>query len=599
MYRFSDWITSLRPDFWKVFYEHPELLSVFSYSNGVLAAKNGGYQALESYDIVDIGEHNPGNTVAWVPIDLLANTYVAGSDYPYQFEVDAEWLYIDCLHDAHVDPTITLQNIVDFRLMNHKLCFIKYPQLESMYVSKGLYSGTRLADDFGTAFGYERTDSFSYRDSMVPLMELFYRGPTLHNIVSAANVMVNNPVAKYGNEVILNTAGGDVITDQYRYNLGGANLAYNVGDTIEKHSPFANAIELYTEKTNPSWWLDRIPGLFQKYKVDGAVQPSHRDVMMETFLKYFIAHIRINLNKTDWRQYTFYQDIWELLLDGSSTRTDYILSMFYNAQDFDMPEVIDVCKIRLTAFSIWGGRKVPGSEHWLYAPELVNPIVYPEGTSDYDWFVGSLRYHVLDEGTKTQEFWSSEPKQLSYVEPHISHWYGRNTMTPNIPLVSKRVSDSSIPQVQHLFSKVTLKRPVNSEVITVIPQDTNLSAYRMESVYGDQNIAHEDLDEWTNTGTTHLGIEGLVVNLGTTGTSVSPPINVGGIPKKLSVRVVKAVTSTTSVLVQYSNDNKATWIDVPSTPIQGLVGDIYFKATLQATSITSPVFKGLDISIRV
>jgi hypothetical protein len=434
---------------------------------------------------------------------------------------------------------------------------------------------------------------------MVPLMELFYRGPTLHNIISAANVMVNNPVAKYGNEVILNTAGGDVITDQYRYNLGGANLAYNVGDTIDRHSPFANAIELYTEKTKPSWWLDRIPGLFQKYKVDGAVQPAHRDAMMETFLKYFIAHIRINLNKTDWRQYTFYQDIWELLLDGSSTRTDYILSMFYNAKDFDMPEVIDVCKIRLTAFSIWGGRKVPGSEHWLYAPELVNPIVYPEGTTDYDWFVGSLRYHVLDEGTKTQEFWSSEPKQLSYVEPHISHWYGRNTMTPNIPLVSKRVSDSSIPQVQHLFSKVTLKRPVNSEVITVIPQDTNLSAYRMESVYGDQNIAHEDLDEWTNTGTTHLGIEGLVVNLGTTGTSVSPPINVGGIPKKLSVRVVKAVTSTTSVLVQYSNDNKATWIDVPSTPIQGLVGDIYFKATLQATSITSPVFKGLDISIRV
>jgi hypothetical protein len=121
----------------------------------------------------------------------------------------------------------------------------------------------------------------------------------------------------------------------------------------------------------------------------------------------------------------------------------------------------------------------------------------------------------------------------------------------------------------------------------------------MESVYGDQNIAHEDLDEWTNTGTTHLGIEGLVVNLGTTGTSVSPPINVGGIPKKLSVRVVKAVTSTTSVLVQYSNDNKATWIDVPSTPIQGLVGNVYFKATLQATNITSPVFKGLDISIRV
>lgn len=599
MFRFSDWVTGLRPDFWKVFYEHPDLLNLFSYVNSVQAAKSGGYDMLSMYDILDIGEHNPGHTLAWEPIDLGNHTYVQGSDYPFQFPIDENWIYIDCLHDKRVDPEVTLQNIVDFRLIKHKLCFIKYPYLERMLVSKGLYAGTRLADDFGKAFGFERKDSFDYRDKMVPMMELFYRGPTLHNIKAAANVMINNPVAKYGNEKIINTSGGDVITDIYRYNLAGAHLAYNVGDTIGKHFPFADAIELATEKTNPSWWLDRLPKLFSKYKVDGPIDKFQRDLMMEKFLKYFVAHIRINLNKIDWREYVFYKDLWELLLDGSPTRTDYILSMYYQVVDLDMPiPNFDVEKVKLTAHSIWGRRNIP-SEMWLHAPTIVKPTIYIDGTTNGDWYVGSLRYHILDADKKTQEFWSSEPKQWSYVEPHISHWYGRFTLDPKIPMVSRKVLSEDIPDVQDLHIKVDLKRPAATEIISVIPVDTNVSTFRTISIYGDQNIAHEDLDEWEHFDTCHLGVEGLVVALGKTGYGVSPAMNVGGIPKNIIVRVVTGLASNTNIDVFYSYD-KSVWEPLPiDNVIRGARNDVYYKAVITASSITSPVFKGLDISIRV
>lgn len=605
MYRYSDWQSGLRPDFWRVFYEHPDLLKLFAFIHAVQAANSGGYQMLEMYDIVDIGEHNPGHTVTWVPIDLVTNSYVAGHDYPYQFPVDEKWIYIDCLHDTRIDPTVSLQTIVDFRLIDHKICFIKLPAFEKMYISKGLYAGTRLADDYGTAFGYERPDSVHYRDTIVPLMALFYQGPTLHNIISSANVMINNPVAKYGDEKIINTEDGDVITDSYRYDLAGAHLAYNVGDTIRKHSPFADVIEFSTEKTHPSWWLERLPQLFQKYKVDGAISADQRDILMDTFLKYYIAHIRINLNKTDWRKYEFFSDIWNLLLDGSPVRTDYILSMYYHAYDLDMPlPNLDVAKVKLTAFSMWGGRKVPGSEHWLYAPEIVKPTIYQDGTTNNDWYVGSLRYHILDADKKAQEFWSSEPKQLSYVEPHISSWYGRFTTTPNIPLVSKRVLNTGIPAIQQMSIGAMLKRPLvdntgaATEVISYIPEDTNVCTYYTRSVYGDQNISHEDLDEWTYNNV-HLGIEGLVVNIGNTGNAVSPPLDVGGVPKNVRLSPVIALAKGTSILFQYGLGG-GTWFNLPDDHIvRGVSNDIYFKVTITASAITSPVFKGVDISIRL
>lgn len=600
MYRFSDWLTSLRPSFWKEFYEHPELLSLFSHINNVLGAENGGYKLLENYDIVDIGEHNPGHTVSWVPITLGTLTYVDGDDYPYQYKVDDEWISMDCLHDKHIDPTVTLQNIVDFRLLEGTLRFIKFPPTDRLLVSKGLYAGTRLQDDFGKAFGYARQDSYHYRDTIVPLMAMFYKGPSVHNIVAAANVMINNPVAKYGDETIINTVGGDVITDRYRYNLGGAALAVNVGETITEHTPFADAIEFYTEKITPSWWVDRIARMFQKYKLDGTITPEQRDILMDTFLKYFVAHIRINLNKLDWRRFEFYPDVWDLILDGSPTRTDYILSMYYKAVDLDMPRpTFDVGKLRIKQFSIWGNRKVPGTDQWIYAPDVVTPVVHDDDTIDPVWYVGSLRYHVLDEGKKFEEFWSSKHSKKPYVEPYFDNWYGRLTDNPNIPMVSRKAKDSDIPKVRSINTRVVSKTPVGPNIISYIPKTTNVSNTRYVSVYGDQNIAHEDLDEWTTSGTVHLGIEGLVAELSSSGSAVSPAMNVGGIPKNIKVRVVSELAVNTSVTLYYKN-NEGAWEPLPSDGLIAHVSnDVYFKVDITSSDISSPVFKGLDISIRL
>ena len=602
MFRFSDWLSHLRPDFWKSYYSHPELLSLFSYINSVKGAQAVGYDLMSLYDIVDIGEHLPGYTVVWQQLYFTTNSYVAGSDYPYQFDIDDSWIYIDCLHDKQVDPSVTLQYGVDFIVLPGKLCFIKPFAYDMLYVSKGQKAATRLADDIGTAFGFIRKDGYRYRDDMVAMMELFYGGPCIHNIVAAANVMVNNPVAKYGDETILSVDGGNVITDKYSYSLAKASRAYSVGETVTKHSPLSEVIELSTQKTHPEWWLDRIPQMFQKYKVDGAIDATQRDLMMDEFLKYFVAHIRINLNKTDWRTYRYFPDLWDLLLDGSPVRTDYILSMYYHALDLDMPlPDFDVCKIRLDAFSIWGKRWVPGAEGWLCTDKLVVPIIYSDDSAEKDmsWYIGSDRWHILDDDKSDHEFWSQEEFHESYVEPTWDRWVIKQGKDTEIPIVSKKAVSYSMPKVEQIGAKVSVREPASpNEIIDYIPKANNYSDFYMHFIYGDQNVSHEELDDWTYSGV-HLSVEGIAGSvLNATGYATSPPLYVGGIPKNVTVRPVIALAKNTSVTVYYSLD-KSTWVALPESKlIPSVKENIYFKAEITTSGITSPVFKGLDISIR-
>lgn len=600
MYRFHDWMTSLRPDFWTTFYKHPELLELFSFIHGAVGSSTG-YKYLAAYDIVDIGEHNPGHTVSWSPIQLGEYTYVEGVEYPHQYAVQGDWIYIDCLYDRHVDPTVWYQNVVDFRYENSKLCFVKEPTIDTFLVSKGLVAGTRLAEDFGIAFGYDRIDSYQYRDTMVPLTAMFYRGPSIHNIVAAANLMISNPVAKYGDEVIIKTDGGIVYTDKYRYDLGSARLAVNVGSTVTEHQPFADVIEFSTDKITPGWWYDRIPRLFQKYKVNGAISKVERDRLMENYLKYFLAHIRINLNKTDWRKYEYHPDIWQLILDASPVRTDYILSMYWHQEDYDLTyPTFDVQKLKLTAHSMWSNRDIGENvESWLYAPREAARTIYPDGTTDVDWFVGSKRYRILDTDKKFQEFWSSEPKQLSYVEPHICQWYCRNTGDPNIPLVSKKAEDITLRRPDISLGKVVIKRPVESQVISTLEQDATYNHTSFTAILGEQNIYHEDLDDWTYYNNVHLGINGLVLPYSSTGYAISNAMPMGLVPKRVKVRVNKTLAANTSITMFWSTD-ASTWTQFSSgVVLTNISGNLYFKAVLTSSSIASPVFQGLDLSIRV
>ncbi len=599
MYRFSDWLASTRADFFKNFYTHPELLNLSAYMNSVMAAQSGGYDMLAQYDIVDIGEHNPGVTVSWVPLTITTMTYIIGDPYPYQYQIDKDWIFLDCLHDKHVDPTVTLQHTVDFRYDKGVLSFIKYPTIDNFLVSKGLFTSDRLANDIGTAMGYTRRDSYNYRDTFSPISAMFYKGPSIHNIIASANVMVNNPVAKYNDEIVVSAVNGDVITDKYRYNLGGGQLAVNIGDKMDNHQPFADVIEFYTDKITPGWWLNRVPRMFQKYKVDGPIDRDQRDILMDVMLKYFIASVRINLNKTDWRLYKYQPDIWQLILDASPIRTDYILSMYYMATDLDMPfPNYESRKIRTHAFSMWNTKHNINADGWIWTPYAARSVIYPDSTTDVDWFVGSHRFHILNPNSTFNEFWSSAKKQTSYFEPTESNWHGRYVATTAMTMQDTFVSDLDIPSVAHLSHMVVIKAPVDSNIMSVITDPIQYEGFNTILVYGDQNMARNELAEWECTLPTHVGIDGLVTALNTTSTAVSYPTILGGVPKDVKIRINKALAKNTSISLEYGFD-KVTWMPLVSNQvIKGAYGNLYFRVTITASNLSSPVFRGLDIIIR-
>jgi len=77
--------------------------------------------------------------------------------------------------------------------------------------------------------GYKRLDSPEYRDNLVILNKVLYGGPTINNLKAAFNMMLNQPVSKYGNEKILSMAGGKIVTDKYLYPFGETSSNYKIG----------------------------------------------------------------------------------------------------------------------------------------------------------------------------------------------------------------------------------------------------------------------------------------------------------------------------------------------------------------------------------
>ena len=636
MQRFSKFIDSRRADFWRTFYAHPELLSLFAYVNQLLAAKLGGYEMLSTYDIIGVDEHNPGITATWEEVTLTPVTDTGIADtYRYIYTIDDMWLSIESLVDKHVDPTVLVQSGIDFKYSNGTIkSAVDLSGYSKLYITKGQVASTRLSDYVGKAFGYERDDSYKYRDNMVTMLRLFYEGPTLKNLVAAIHAIINSPVAKYDDELVLSTSAGEVLTNKYRYDLGGAEVDVQIGDIVSKGDPLAGAVEIYTNKTHPGWWKDRIPSMFGKYRPSSTLNYEEVDVLMETFLKLFVANIRINLRKVDNSSFMWADDMWELILDGSTLRTDYIVSAYRLEEDTFTPLVLESPSIlKLHGFCVWGMDNI-NSEAWIYAPDVVKPYIFPSDIVDPYWKIGSHRWHILDAGKEVTEFWSATDNIMPYMEPTHDHWHivtrtaeeGTSLPTGAIRresfLEDQDFSDmlwdgwfmlgidpnNSESDPGRLIENVTDsiqaidagdENKVHNGLMSDLAGDNNAAGYMVNTIYGEMNIAHAELALWTLEGTLRLSAAGIVVHKGDTFSSYSPPIYVGCARKNATITISEDVPVNTSTLYYYSLDG-ATWSVLQSgVKINDISGNLFIKTTLQASPVAYPTFEGLDISLEL
>ena len=636
MQRFSKFIDTRRADFWRTFYAHPELLSLFAYLNQLMAAKLGGYDLLSTYDIIGIDEHNPGVTTTWeeVALTTINDTGIDGT-YRYSYSIDDKWLSIDGIADRHVDPTVLIQSGVDFRyskgIVKSAVDLSVYPVL---YVTKGQVVSTRLADYVGKAFGYERDDSYKYRDNMVTMLRLFYEGPTLNNLIAAIHAVINSPVAKYSDELVLSTSNGEVLTNKYKYDLGGAEVDVQIGDIVDKGNPLAGAVEIYTNKTHPGWWRDRIPSLFGKYRPSATLTYEEVDVLMETFLKLFVANVRINLRKVDNASFMWADDIWELILDGSTLRTDYIVSAYRLEEDDFIPYVLEAPpKLSIHGFCVWGMDNI-NSEAWIYAPDVVKPYVFPNDVVNPYWKIGSHRWHILDAGNEVKEFWSATDNIMPYMEPTHDYWHiVTHTAEEGTSLPTGAIRRESFIQDQvfsamlwdgwfmlgidpnntesdpgRLIENVTESinaidsgddNQLHNQLIGTLVGNDNAAGSMVNTVYGEMNVAHAELTLWTLEGTLRLAAAGIVIHKGDTYTAYSPPIYIGCALKNATVTISEDVPVNTSTLYYYSLDG-ITWSALQSgVKINNVYGNLYIKATLQASPVAYPTFEGLDISLEL
>jgi len=218
--------------------------------------------------------------------------------------------------------------------LNHEYTFgIAVIQNEQDWiVGKGAKRGFGLSVAAGVMLGLQREDTFDYRDMLTPLSAMFYMQPTHKLLAAGINTAIDNPVSKFGDELIYTMVesrlpieiypyhlnNGYVYTNQDRYLLGGAaslkkrvlfdatsptlGVGSIIGETINsdlypahwppkknylRFEPFADAAfivgEDYTLTGKPGysplgsqWWQQSYPNgvrifdqrMFQKYFCD-------------------------------------------------------------------------------------------------------------------------------------------------------------------------------------------------------------------------------------------------------------------------------------------------------------------------------------------
>jgi hypothetical protein len=390
-------------------------------------------------------------------------------------------------------------------------------------------------------------------------------------------------------EVVVNITDEWVQTDVYRYPHGAATPTVNVGDRLSRNQQLADVVELYTHKTNPNWWVGRAPELFYKY-ADTALNDEQKNLMMERYLKSFVANLQIKFHKVDWSKFRFHRDVFELILDGMPIRSDLILSGAYEVVEEGVAPDLDSLRSIPRNFCIWTNRQVPGAEGYIHPPTEFFPKIDEE-----TWKIGTQRFFFIEEGHEYDEFWSSEPTEMPYVEPYTSITQGELKETSTYSALFKRLSEIELDE----FVPKELKKGAHTGMKSImsdgiaLPVSENILTQSINSSLMIEKIL---LSEWTMTGV-HVGVDGLVCDVGSNGNAVSPAIPMGRFPKSVTVVMYADLPGGTSIDLEYRT-NGGSWGPIPESGIMnGITGALSIRATLYASEYLWPVLKGIGLSI--
>lgn len=544
------------------------------------------------------------------------NARYQSGDYKYLYDLDEHFSNVYELYDPLTELTYTREEDFMFDPIKSTIAFKEELPIALLYMSKAYRADTRLNDEYGQFIGFSRFDSPEYRDSMEALMRLFYGGPTRNNLVSVFNVMLNQPVAKYGNEKILSMAGGKLITDKYTYTFGETPSNYKIGDIVDQYHPFGKAVSIDIwdpKKPNEKWWEQRPVELFQKYSNTPLTDPN-KNILMDTFLKSFVGHVRVNLDEIDRNTLVFNKDLWETILDGIPARSDFILSAYSGIRTIgglSVPTYAELPGCGIYLHSVWSKNKVCDSPEWLYPPDVVRPRIEPEGLRYYQWYVGSRKYHILNEGCEFEEFWRDSEYLLPYVEPNMDRWWYRFTdvAPPASAVVSEVVhvydGTAPTPDKSRYF-------PRRSDGVSTGNSSTTkfdaIPGYDMQSDVGYASIPPEiicnkaDMHGWMfyDTRMTSKGIEANV-HATTQKYVITSPIDIGYAPKHIAFKFFTDLVDSqkrTWIDIEYGQEGADKWTIMPSDNIvRNVTGKLYLKIIFHPYASISPVFSGFYATV--
>lgn len=604
MQRFSSWEQKLAPDFWRELFRPKDLIRVLAHANSIFSMRNDA-KLLARYDIEELGEHTVGTNVIWEPFELGEPIYLGDDyDYPWQYEVDPDWLFIDAIYDKHVDPTYSAQHKIDFQLLTDgRLQFVKkVPTDRNLYISKGRYAGYRIYNTIGNLLNYKRKDSIAYRDSIAPILAAFYLGPTPRLLIAVLNEVLGLPVAKYGDEVVLSVKDNIVETDKYQYDMHGTKIAVNEGDVLYKFQPLADVVELITHKTHPYWWREAHLGLFDKYRVDGPMTPELRDYLMENFLHDVVLNVRFHTQLQDMEAFKDNADILTLFLDALPTRTDIFMGQRYTLEDWDTADgevmsLNDDTKIRFkTGLSSMYGLKKVDSPMYIYAPDIGRPIFTDSNYNPLRLTLNDYHWHIFDKDTtdNMSEFWKDKPDMGSVVEPNYDKIYLRLTETAIVDHLEIHIRSEEPPQVEDRGIKLELSGESTGAMYSEIPNEMEDKTLNYVTVPGETICGILEMDAW-ELENLDFDKNGLVVFDGDKGVAITNAFPAGGIPKNMFVRTEYDAPDGTLVDIKYSTD-KETWLEIPPI-IKEVTGNVYFKVILYASVQKSPTFRRLYVNL--
>lgn len=612
MQRFNRWLHTITPDFWTTYFSPQELLRVTAHANSVLALPID-MTFLHQYDLQEFNNHTVGTPYTWVQLEIAATTYHAGEKYPYWTPVDSRWLFIDALYNSMVDPTVKLQNELDFVLESGYIKSSRALAAQTLYISKGRYASLDIYYEIGQWLDYKRLDSVGYRDSFAPIMASFFLGPTPINLLALINVLVGYPVAKFGDETVINTLNNKVETDKYTYYVDSSKVSVNVGDVLYRFQPLCSVVNLLTNKTNPGWWETKPVDLFQKYLVDATLTDEIRNYIMSTFLFDVVASIQVLLDANDLDTFTANADILQILYDALPTRTDIFFTQAKYNKSFDgsglLDPTLDRPRIRFGIPSFYGYNKLASSNpYWIDAPALKRPRFLADTTQIDSFKVSNPRFHLYASSDNVNEFWSESESIKPYVEPYISLVYCRLNDTAvqefkNVAQDDREAYPWSTLLPSDLKARGRIGGTPTGSMFSEIPVDMTAFAPSYVAVTANQVYGVLEMAAWEkhNVAVTLDGLTTVIDETTSTtipdGYAITPAVYTGTIPKNVSIRTDTALPTGTLLDVQYSLDG-TTWQAMPAAVI-GVTGNIYFKVRFFAAPLADPVLKRLYVNITI